>query len=315
MTASLRSRLASLNWLEVGLILLFIVVLGLFAWLGYGALPRKVGIAFGEGVSFDGEQAYQVVLTQMEFGARRDTGSPEWKKTGDYIADTLQQFQWDVEIQEFEYRGVTARNIIGRTGKGPIIIVGAHYDTRRQADRDPDVSQRSQPVPGANDGASGVAVLLELARSLDTRLLKNEVWLAFFDAEDNGNLDGWDWARGSTYMAANLTVTPESVIVVDMVGDAEQQFLFELYSDPGLSQQIWQLAADLGYSDIFLPQPGPRLIDDHLPFVQRGIRAVDIVDFDYPHWHTSEDTSDKVSPISLRRVGHVLEMLLEGDRS
>jgi len=314
-TTALRSRLGRLNWLETGLILLFIVVLALFAWLGYGALPRQTGIPYGRGVSFDGKQAYKIVLAQMEFGPRRDTGSSAWRKTGDYIASTLQQFHWNVEVQGFEYKGVRARNIIGRAGKGPVIIVGAHYDTRRQADRDPEVSNRSQPVPGANDGASGVAVLLELARSLDPKRLDNEVWLVFFDAEDNGRLDGWDWVRGSTYMATSLTVAPEAVIVVDMVGDADQRFLFEMNSDPALSQQIWKLAESLGYGDIFLPQPGPRLIDDHLPFAQRGIPAVDIIDFDYPYWHTTEDTADKVSPTSLRRVGHVLETLLEGDSS
>lgn len=106
--------------------------------------------------------------------------------------------------------GVKARNIIGKQGRGPIAILGAHYDTRRQADNDP--AQRTQPVMGADDGASGVAVLLELARTLDVLKTQREIWLAFFDTEDDGRLDGWDWIIGSTRLADSLTVTPISII-------------------------------------------------------------------------------------------------------
>jgi glutaminyl-peptide cyclotransferase len=194
-------------------------------------------------------------------------------------------------------------------GVGPIIILGAHYDTRRMADQDP--VRPTDPVPGANDGASGVAVLLELARTLDRQRVPHEVWLAFFDAEDNGRLDGWDWIIGSRYMADNLTVQPEAMILVDMIGDADQQIYLELNSDPQLSAALWATAASLGYGQHFIPAPRFTMIDDHIPFKERGIPAVDIIDFDYPHWHTTADTADKVSAASLERVGRTLEAYLE----
>jgi Zn-dependent M28 family amino/carboxypeptidase len=166
-------------------------------------------------------------------------------------------------------------------------------------------------VPGANDGASGVAVLLELARAINVDKVHHEVWLAFFDAEDDGQIDGWDWIVGSTYMANSLSVQPQAMILVDMVGDTEQNFYFDGNSDPSLSQKVWAIAAQLGYGDYFIPQVKYSMIDDHTPFVQRGIPSIDIIDFDYPYWHTIADTADKVSPVSLGRVGETLQFFLE----
>ncbi|OQA47477.1 MAG: Aminopeptidase YwaD precursor [Chloroflexi bacterium ADurb.Bin325] len=226
----------------------------------------------------------------------------------------LRQNGWEIEYQTFTYRGTPGRNIIARAGKGrgPVAIIGAHYDTRLHADNDPDGRLRRQPVPGANDGASGVAVLLELSRSLDKTRLTNEVWLTFFDAEDNGRIAGWDFIAGSTHMAESLTVTPAFVIVLDMVGDSDLQLYKERTSTPALVERIWQIADSLGYGDTFLPTPKYSMIDDHTPFLRAGIPAADIIDFDYPYWHTTHDTLDKLSPESLRRVGRVIEVLLEG---
>src|SRR5690606_36654189 len=171
------------------------------------------------------------------------------------------------------------------------------------------------PSPGAVDGASGVAVLLELARTLDLERIPHEIWLAFFDLADNGNegLPGWDWIVGSTYMAENLTITPQAVVVVDMVGDADQQFYYDGNSDQALRETLWNIAAGLGYGASFIPELKYTMIDDHLPFARRGIPAVDIIDFDYPYWHTVEDTSDKASADSLERVGRTIEVWLESD--
>jgi Zn-dependent M28 family amino/carboxypeptidase len=165
------------------------------------------------------------------------------------------------------------------------------------------------PVPGANDGASGVAVLLELARSLHSGHLAREVWLTFFDAEDNGGLGGWEWAAGAKFMAENLTLRPEVVVVVDMVGDADQQIYYDKNSDSGWSQRIW--ASLIGWATETISSSQSMVLDDHIPFAQKGIPAVDIIDFDYPYWHTTEDTIDKVSPTSLERVGRTLEVFVE----
>jgi Zn-dependent M28 family amino/carboxypeptidase len=110
-------------------------------------------------------------------------------------------------------------------------------------------------------------------------------------------------------MAAHLAVDPAYVIVVDMVGDIEQGIYYEGYSDEALRERLWAIAAELGYEE-FVPEVGRSIVDDHLPFVNAGIPAVDIIAFPYPYWHTVEDTCDKVSPESLERVGRVLEELL-----
>ncbi len=289
-------------------------------------LPSATSNQGGQGgQSFDGNRAYQAYLKpQMEFGSR-PVGSAALRATGDFIISDLKQSQWQVVTQEFEYRRLPIRNIIGKAGqgRGPVIIIGAHYDTRLLADQDK--TDPTQPVLGANDGASGVAVLLELAHTLDVSKLKNEVWLAFFDAEDNGEIPGcklapppcadnsaWPWSVGAEYMADHIA-KPATVIVVDMIGDKDQNIYYEKNSDVQIQQQLWGIAARLGYQKQFIPQEKWSMEDDHTPFLQRGIRAVDMIDFDYPYWHTGQDTADKVSPDSLERVGRVLQAWLQGN--
>lgn len=299
------------SWRRLGVLLgaaLVVLLLGGVLWLTVhqpaGALPAD----------FSGSQAFRHVEAQMNLGPRV-TGSAANRAAGDYIAAELSKFGWETESQSFTYQGTPVRSIIGRAnrGAGPIIILGAHYDTRRRADRDK--SHPDLPVPGANDGASGVAVLLELARVLKFRQTPYEVWLAFFDAEDDGGLDGWDWIVGSTYMAEHLTVNPQAMVLVDMVGDSDQQFFIERNSDAALSSRIWAVAGKLGYGAIFNPQPRYALQDDHVPFARRGIPAADIIDFDYgpgnSYWHTTADTIDKVSSASLERVGRTLVAFLQ----
>jgi Zn-dependent M28 family amino/carboxypeptidase len=178
---------------------------------------------------------------------------------------------------------------------------------------DQDFDQPTAPVPGADDGASGVAVLLELARTLSKSSLKHEVWLAFFDAEDNGDLDGWEWVVGSTYMAQHLTVTPQEMILIDMIGDSDQQIYYDANSNQALSAEVFGVADQLGYGDYFIQQPKYAMLDDHTPFAAKGIPAIDLIDFDYPYWHKTTDTLDKISPQSLERVGHTLKAYLEAE--
>jgi hypothetical protein len=258
---------------------------------------------------FDGALALEHAAAQMQW-VPRDTGSPGWKQCGDYIVGQFKGRGWAVEEQFFDYQGTRCRNIIARRGSGPYIILGAHYDSRRRADQDPDPAKRDQPVPAANDGASGIAVLIELARVLKPEALGNAIWLAAFDAEDNGELDGWEWTVGSGYMARNLSIPPQATIVVDMIGDADQQIYYEGNSDPSIKQAIWSVASELGYTS-FVPQVGYSMIDDHTPFLRRGYRAVDLIDFDYPAWHTTADTLDKISAASLEAVGRTLQEWLQ----
>lgn len=258
--------------------------------------------------AFDAARAYGDVKAQVDLGPRVP-GSEASRKARAYITAELQRAGWTVAADRWTYQGVELENLVARRGQGPVVLLGAHYDSRARADRDG--VEPSAPVPGADDGASGVAVLLELARTLDPAKLHNEVRLAFFDAEDQGELQGWPWSVGARRVAEGLDTQPEFVVVVDMVGDAQQELYWERSSTPWLNEQIWSLAGELGYSDHFVPEQKYSIIDDHTPFLERGIPAVDIIDFDYPYWHTGADTTDKVSPASLGRVGQVLERLLE----
>ena len=271
------------------------------AWLCTACAPA------GE---FQGERAYRDVQAQMRLGPRLP-GSQASREAVAYFSSQLEKAGWTVEEQRFTYQGVELCNLIAAKGSGPLVIVGAHYDCRAQADRDPNDPQ--QPVPGANDGASGTAVLLELARTLGRQKLNNEVRLAFFDAEDQGEINQWPWSVGAEYLAAHLDKTPQAAIVVDMVGDARQNIYWEASSDPSLRQAIWAVAGQLGYGQELVPAVRFNITDDHTPFLRRDIPAVDIIDFDYPYWHTTKDTADKVSPASLERVGRVLEHYLRGE--
>jgi Zn-dependent M28 family amino/carboxypeptidase len=235
----------------------------------------------------------------------RIPGSEGHARIQAWIEQELVTAGWQVEIQESEALGHPIENIVARqTDEPPQIILGAHYDTRIYANNDPDPSQHTNPVPGANDGASGVAVLLEMARSLPQETVP--VWLVFFDAEDNGNIEGWDWILGSREFVKNNPVQPRAVIIVDMIGDADLNIYKEYNSNPDLNDEIWQVAQELGFENTFIPEYKHSMLDDHTPFVQAGIPAVDIIDFDYPYWHTVQDTPDKVSAESLDIVGETL---------
>jgi Zn-dependent M28 family amino/carboxypeptidase len=207
-----------------------------------------------------------------------------------------------------------------------VIIIGAHYDTRIYADNDPDPAHRHDPVMGADDAGSGVGVLLELARVISQNYIPHaQIRLVFFDAEDNGRIAPWPglfgggtdgWIIGSTYYASSIPAqeTVQYMVLVDMVGDMDQKLPIEAYSSqsaPEIANGIWSVAANLGYGEQFITQPGSTITDDHLPFIQRGIPSVDIIDLDYPYWHTTGDTLDKISPDSLERVGRVLQAYLE----
>lgn len=255
-------------------------------------------------VTFNGQRAYADVETQVAFGPRIP-GTEGHTKIREWMREELVAAGWQVEVQESEALGHPIKNVIAkRSAEPPQIIIGAHYDSRIFADHDPDPSQHTNYVPGANDGASGVAVLLELARTLpeDTR----PIWLVFFDAEDNGNIEGWDWILGSSEFVQNNSIQPRAVIIVDMIGDADLNIYKELNSDPALTDEIWATARNLGHENKFIPEYKHSMLDDHTPFLQAGMPAIDIIDFDYPYWHTTQDTPDKVSSESLQAVGETL---------
>ena len=257
-----------------------------------------------DSLSFDSSRAYADVQTQVAFGPRVP-GSTGHAQVREWMRAELESAGWQVEVHESERLGHPIYNIIAkRNAEPPQIILGAHYDTRFFADNDPDLTKRTEPVPGANDGASGVAVLLELARSLpkDTP----PIWLVFFDTEDNGRIEGWDWILGSRAFAEEIPINPRAVVIVDMIGDADLNIYLEKNSNVAIRTEIWSMAASLGYGDVFINEEKFSMLDDHTPFLEKNIPAVDIIDFDYPYWHTTQDTPDKVSAESLHAVGDTL---------
>lgn len=265
----------------------------------------RISLNSEETVSFQAERAFQDLIFQVNLGPRIP-GTSGHEQIRSWITDQLENAGWTVEEQTVVVSGFQVRNLIAFRGEGsPYILLGAHYDTRIKADHDPDQNLRDQPVPGANDGASGVAVLLELARVLPDDLTV-PVKLVFFDAEDNGGIGDWDWIMGSRAFVRDLQDRPQAAVIVDMVGDAELELYFESNSDPHLRESIWQQAGELGYGEVFIPEERHSMLDDHTPFLEAGIPAVDIIDFDYPYWHTTQDTVDKVSPESLKAVGDTL---------
>lgn len=254
---------------------------------------------------FNADRAYRDVVTQVDMGPRVP-GSDAHARFRSWLVKDLKRSGWRVETQSEIELGHNLYNIIAKRGSGrPWIIIAAHYDSRYLADHDSQPDRQLQPVPGANDGASGVAVLLELARILP-RHLSGQVWLVFFDGEDQGNIEGWDWILGSSAFVRDLRRYPDKMVLIDMIGDRDLQVFYERNSDIDLSEDIWQTADKLGYGEVFIPLPKYQILDDHIPFQNAGIPAVDIIDFDYSYWHTSQDTANKVAPESLEIIGRTL---------
>ena len=273
---------------------------------------------------FSGESAYKEVLLQVSLGPR-NPGSRGHSDLQDYLKLKLSEYGYTVEVQTFVHKmpngsSLTLQNIIAKTGNesNGILIMGAHYDTRPISDNDEDPEKRNLPILGANDGASGVAVLLELARIYSNVDLPVGLWLLFFDAEDIGGVYGPYSLGSSTYASAlNDELLPiiKGVIIVDMVGDSDLEIFYERNSHSGLSreltEQIWEIGSDLGYSVFFKPEVRHNVYDDHIPFLQKGLPTSLIIDLDYEYWHTQRDTADRVSPSSLQIVGRVLAKSIE----
>lgn len=264
---------------------------------------------------FNGERAFDNLEQQCDFGPR-PPGSQNLSLCRQYIVDTLVSSGWNVTLQNFTYLDVECANIIAkwRSHNNASIIVGAHYDTRPHATSDPDPANRQKPILGANDGASGVAVVLELARVLPDRV-KSITELVLFDAEDSGDINGWQYIVGSTYYVDQLSIQRkeeiEAMILLDIVGDAELRLPREGSSTKSLQDFVWSVAHEIGYQHVFLNSSGASIMDDHSPFLNAGIPALDIIQLPFPsYWHTLDDTPDKCCASSLEIVGRVVEISL-----
>lgn len=282
--------------------LLALILSGLYLWQ-YSRIHRS------RPQIFDAQRAYQDVIYQVSLGPRTP-GSEAHEQAINYFRSELEKANWLVEVQVVEVNGHILKNVIARRSDvPPQIIFGAHYDSRLMADRDPDPKKQQEPVPGANDGASGAAVLLELGRVLPRNSVP--VWIVFFDGEDQGNLPGWEeWSLGARGFVDTFSLKPRAVVIVDMVGDYNLNIHPEKQSSQRLINEIWQVAHELGYGQYFLDEQKYSIMDDHVPFLEAGIPAVDIIDIEYRYWHTSYDIPENVSPISLGVVGSTLQVWL-----
>jgi hypothetical protein len=271
---------------------------------------------------FDGPTAFTYLEKQMSFGPRIP-GTPGHRATGDWILSQLRTRADTVIVQEIRHvtrRGDTLRlrNFFARFRPAATerVLFLAHWDTRPHADQSQNLGQQRLPVPGANDGASGVAVLLGVADALKQRAPALGVDLLFVDGEDYGNFaDSIDVLIGSRWFAGHQPpgYQPLFAVLFDMVGDKDLQIYQEgnsLAVAPEVVQRVWRAAADLGYERTFVPAARHTLTDDHVSLQRAGIHAIDVVDFDYPFWHTTEDTIDKVSAASLQIVGDVAVALV-----
>jgi Zn-dependent M28 family amino/carboxypeptidase len=278
--------------------------------------------------SFNGARAFAILTKQTSFGPR-NPNSKGHRECLTYLESTLRGLADEVRLQPFTESGyggevLPLTNVIAsfRPAEKTRVLLCAHWDTRPRAEQDPDKSRRNKPILGANDGASGVAVLLELASLLRTKAPPMGIDIVLFDGEDYGvEGDHANYLLGSRYFAKNRlsSYLPRFGVLLDMVGDRNLELPKEGFSvryAPGVVDLVWNAARELGVSQ-FVDIAGEDIIDDHLPLNEAGIPTIDLIDFNYPDssnrfWHTHQDVPENCSPESLEAVGTVLTQVLYG---
>ncbi len=281
---------------------------------------------------FNADSAYNYVKKQLDFGPRVP-GSVAHKQCAEWFVDFFSDKADTVYVQDFrtrlyDGRGIDGKNIIAAFNPEAKkrILLAAHWDSRPFADHDPDKNNWNTPIDGANDGASGVGVLMEIARILKNNPLNLGVDIILFDLEDYGApyflnlMTNDDWALGSQYWAKNPHIYNYRAyfgILLDMVGASNPKFPKEYYSQqfaPALSNDIWRVARELGYDEYFTNELGHPINDDHI-YVNAIARIpmIDIIHLEndsessfYPYWHTVKDNIEQIDPKTLGMVGDVV---------
>lgn len=288
-----------------------------------GAAQSEESVSEKTVPTFDADSAYAYVKRQVDFGPRVPNTEAH-RRAGDWLVEKLKGFGAEVleqkaDLKAFDGTVLHSRNIFGSFNPEAErrILLLAHWDCRPWADEDPDEAKRSMPVDGANDGASGVGVILEIARQIHQaeEAPGYGVDVLFVDAEDWGTDNVEDsWALGTNYFVNNPIkpgYKPAKAILLDMVGSKDATFYKEYFSEmaaPGLNSDIWGIASTLGYGELFPPQVESAVTDDHRPLIEVGIPCIDIIDyrkgkgFD-PVWHTTSDNMDNISAQTLKAVG------------
>jgi glutaminyl-peptide cyclotransferase len=297
----------------------------------------KLPGAFGPKTGFDAKAAMEYTKAQVAFGPRVP-GTPQAARAGDWIVAMMKQRADTVIEQRFTHRTLDGkelplRNILARFRPQATqrILYVTHWDTRPTADEDPVLGNRGTPIPGANDGASGVGLFVALGDALRKTPPNVGVDLLFVDGEDYGKSFDPPYADvllGSQYFADHLPspdYRPIFGVLWDMIADKDLNIYQEANSvakAPEVVSRVWGKAADLGYSRYFIPEVGQEVTDDHVPLLKKGLRLIDVVDIDYgprdsfgrpnPNYHhTLQDTIDKISDKSFQVVGDVALSLVK----
>ena len=285
---------------------------------------------------FNADSAYNYVKKQLDFGPRVP-GSVAHKQCAEWFVDFFSDKADTVYVQDFrtrlyDGRGIDGKNIIAAFNPEAKkrILLAAHWDSRPFADHDPDKNNWNTPIDGANDGASGVGVLMEIARILNDNPVNIGVDIILFDLEDYGApyflnlMTNDDWALGSQYWAKNPHIYNYRAyfgILLDMVGAPNAKFPKEYYSQqfaPALSNDVWKVARELGYDEYFTNELGHPINDDHI-YVNAIARIpmIDIIHLEnnsessfYPYWHTVKDNIEQIDPKTLGMVGDVVVNVL-----
>ena len=272
--------------------------------------------------SFDPDSAWVYLTTQVEFGSRVP-GTPAHEACGNWLAQELRRHGGVVQDDRWSHadslnRVWPLRNIWASFGpqQGSRILLLAHWDCRPWADSDPDPAKRGEPVLGANDAASGVAVLLEIARNLGRNAIPKGVDILFVDGEDMGAHDQPEtFCIGSRRFASRMPAAYDMGILLDMVGDVDLRIPVDPYSyihAPEVVDRVWRLGEAMS-PGIFVREYGSPVIDDHIPLNEAGVPTIDLIDFEYPAWHTVHDNLSQVSSSSLAAVGRPVLALVLGE--
>ena len=282
-------------------------------------------------LEFDQNNAYNYVEDQLDIGFRIP-GTSDSNKCASYFISKFKDIDNNLTyiIHDFEVHSTKCRNILFKINEDreDIVILGAHYDSRAKATKDNE--DQEEPIPGANDGASGCAVLIELADILYKQKddLECQIWFAFFDAEDQGKDEGgygikdWDWCEGSREFVNDIENFYNSeeedfdcMILLDMVGGENLQFISEQYSTSSLLDELFEVGRQLGYINEFPIFPvASSVVDDHLAFIEDMPTADLIINFwnnpNWPYHHTREDDLSHISKKSLEITGKTIEQFI-----
>lgn len=289
-----------------------------------GSAAQRAPSTGSTSTGFDGNAAYNYAKAQVDFGPRVP-GTPAAKQAGDWIIRQMRARADTVIVQSFTYttadgKKLPLRNILARFRPElpERVLYLTHWDSRPVSESASTDAEKKMPVPGANDGASGVGLFVALGDVLKKTKPNVGVDLLFTDGEDYGQFGPpeVDVLIGSKYFAAHPPspdYKPLYGVLFDMIGDKDLRIPYEMNSfqqAPEVVSRVWQTAADLGYGGVFVQESGGEITDDHIPLLKSGMRVIDVIDLTYPPHHTPHDTMDKISAKSLATVGDVATALV-----